>query len=154
MKFSIFVIRVKKLVAILSIITLTACVGSSSFPESSAQVNFNGPEGKTGWSKYEQNAFFRNVSKQEVYDAAKDALGVNGFALLRADINSGIVLGEHGMTLHDWNVVTAIYFVDEPYGVRVRVQSEGSKDLGFSGDVTGGGWTGLVISFMRNRLGR
>jgi hypothetical protein len=34
------------------------------------------------------------------------------------------------------------------------VQAEGSKDIGFSGDVTSGGWTGGMINSMRNRLGR
>jgi hypothetical protein len=63
-------------------------------------------------------------------------------------------MGEHGMTAHDWNIMAAIYFRAEDGGVRVRVQAEGSKDIGFSGDVTSGGWTGGMINSMRNRLGR
>lgn len=139
---------------ILSIMLLTGCVGTWAFQDSARQVNFNGPEGKTGWSKYEQNAFFKGVSQQEVYEAAKASLGASGFALIRADIESGIVMGEHGMTIHDWNIITAVYFRSEPGGFRVRVQAEGSKDIGFSGDVTGSGWTGLVINNMKNRLDR
>jgi hypothetical protein len=141
-------------VSILALGLLSGCVGTSAFQDSARQVNFNGPEGKTGWSKYEQNAFFRNVTEQEVYDAAKDAMGASGFALIRADLSSGIVLGEHGMTIHDWNIMAAVYFKREADGVRIRVQAEGSKDVGFSGDVTGAGWTGSIINTMRNRLGR
>ncbi len=133
---------------------LTGCVGSWAFADSAYEVDFNGPEGKTGWSKYEQNAYFRNVTPREVFDAAKDALGASGFALRRADYASGVVMGEHGMTAHDWNIMAAIYFRAEDGGVRVRVQAEGSKDIGFSGDVTSGGWTGDMINTMRNRLGR
>ena len=146
--------KLNAFILILSIAVLSGCVGTSAFPDSARQVNFNGPEGKTGWSKYEQNVFFKDVSEQDVYDAAKDAMGVSGFALIRADLSSGVVLGEHGMTLHDWNIMAGVYFKREPNGVRVRVQAEGSKDIGFSGDVTGGGWTGSIISTMRNRLGR
>jgi hypothetical protein len=146
--------KLKAFMLILSITLISGCVGTSSFPDSAGQVNFNGPEGKTGWSKYEQNFFFKDVSEQDVYDAAKDAMGVSGFALIRADLNSGVVLGEKGMTLHDWNIMAGVYFKKEPNGVRVRVQAEGSKDIGLSGDVTGGGWTGSIISTMRNRLGR
>ena len=134
--------------------TLTGCVGSWAFPDAASQVDFRGPEGKTGWSKYEQNAFFPGVSRQAVYDAAKDAMGASGFALRRADISAGVVVGEHGMTAHDWNIMAAIYFREEAGGIKVRVQAEGSKDIGFSGDVTSGGWTGAMINTMRNRLGR
>lgn len=133
---------------------LTGCVGSWAFPDTASQVDFSGPEGKTGWSKYEQNAFFPGVSRQSVYDAAKDAMGATGFALRRADLLSGVVIGEHGMTAHDWNIMAAIYFREEAGGIKVRVQAEGSKDIGFSGDVTSGGWTGAMINTMRNRLGR
>jgi len=144
----------KKLLLLSFALALGGCVGSWAFQDSASQVNFNGPEGKTGWSKYEQNAFFQGVSRERVYDAAKDAMGASGFALRRADFSSGVVMGEHGMTPHDWNIMAAIYFREEAGGVRVRVQAEGSKDIGFSGDVTSGGWTGAMINSMRNRLGR
>lgn len=135
-------------------LTFTGCVGSWAFADSAEAVDFNGIEGKTGWSKYEQNALFPNISSNDVYEAAKDALGANGFALRKADYASGVVIGEHGMTAHDWNIMAAIYFRAENGGVRIRVQAEGSKDIGFSGDVTSGGWTGRIINSMRNRLGR
>lgn len=145
-------LRVFLLIILMSV--LSGCVGSWAFSDSASQVDFNGPEGKTGWSKYEQNAFFPGVSRQSVYDAAKDAMGATGFALRRADLSSGVVIGEHGMTAHDWNIMAAIYFREEAGGIKVRVQAEGSKDIGFSGDVTSGGWTGAMINTMRNRLGR
>lgn len=138
--------------SLLALLVLSGCVGLSAFQDSAAEVDFNGPEGKTGWSKYEQNVFFQGVTSQAVYEAAKDAMGAAGFALRRADFSSGIVVGEHGMTLHDWNIMAAVYFRQEVNGVRVRVQAEGSKDIGFSGDVTGGGWTGSLINLMRTRL--
>jgi hypothetical protein len=136
------------------LVALTGCVGTWAFPDTAHQVDFHGPEGKTGWSKYEQSIFFPNVSVEAVYNAAKDAMGASGFALRRANMGAGVVLGEHGMTAHDWNIMAAVYFRQEAGGVRVRVQAEGSKDLGFSGDVTSGGWTGAIINTMRNRLGR
>jgi hypothetical protein len=132
----------------------SGCVGSWAFEDSAELVNFNGPEGKTGWSKYEQNAFFPGVSRQVAYEAAKEALAANGFALRRADLASGVVLGEHGMTLVDWNVMAAIYLRDEAGGVRIRVQAEGSKDIGFTGDDTGRAWAPEIINSMHSRLRR
>ncbi len=63
-------------------------------------------------------------------------------------------MGEHGITLHDWNVIAGIYLKGEDKTVRVLVIAEGSKDFGFSGDVTGDGWTGKIIDGIRQYLRR
>ncbi len=62
--------------------------------------------------------------------------------------------GKHGITLHDWNIVAGIYYKRAGQGIEVLVQVEGSKDTGFSGDVTGDGWTGKILNAMRARLGQ
>jgi hypothetical protein len=144
----------KKLLLLALLATLTGCVGTSSFHDSADRVNFDGPEGRTGWAKHEQNAFFPGVSRQAVYEAAKFALGASGFDLRRADPASGVVLGEHGMTLVDWNIMAAVYFREEAGGVRIRVQAEGSKDIGITGDDTGRAWAPEIINPMRSRLAR
>ena len=40
---------------------------------------------------------------------------------------------------------TVIYFKRTEDVIDVLVQVEGSKDTGFSGDVTGAGWTGMIL---------
>ena len=145
---------IKSVSLLLLSLCLQGCVGSWAFEDSARSVDFNGPEGKTGWSKYEQNAYFPNRTKAEVFEAAKAALNDYSFSVFRSDLNEGIVLGEHGMTAYDWNIMAAIYLRQEAGGVRVRVQAEGSKDIGIFGDATAGNWTGSLINLMRNRLDR
>jgi len=121
-------------------------------PKSANQVNFDSREGKTGWSRYEQVETFRGYSADQIYDAAKIGLGDAGFSLREADATNGMVIGEHGMTLHDWNVIAGVYFRESGDDTKVKVIVEGSKDIGFSGDVTSDGWSGKILKGMRHSL--
>ena len=131
----------------------SGCASTAMLPRSAAHADFGPtPEGKRGWSSYRETARFEGVTVSQVYEAAKAGLASADFALRRADPVNGIVTGAHGMTAHDWNVVAGVYFKEEPGAVAVVVLVEGSKDLGFSGDATGGGWTGRILQGMRARL--
>ncbi len=131
---------------------LTGCATVSMLPKSAAEVDFDSREGKTGWSKYEHVETFKNRTPSQVYDAAKIGLGDAGFSLRVADQARGVVIGEHGMTAHDWNVIAGVYFKPVSQGTKVKVIVEGSKDLGFSGDVTSDGWTGKILKGLRQSL--
>jgi len=149
----VILIRFVGLLFVLAVLlTLTACATVGMLPGSASEVDFDAAEGKTGWSEYRHVEVFRNQSVDTIYDAAKIGLGNAGFSLRRADKSLGMVIGEHGMTAHDWNVVSGVYFVQEGENVRVAVITEGSKDIGFSGDVTSDGWTGKILSGMRKHL--
>jgi len=63
-----------------------------------------------------------------------------------------MVIGEHGMTAHDWNVIGGVYFKERHQDTQVKVIIEGSKDIGFSGDVTSEGWTGKILKGLRDYL--
>ncbi len=130
------------------------CASVGMLPKSASEINFSASEGKTGWSAYRQFEMFRGYSSDQVYDAAKVGLGAAGFSLRKADVNQGFAIGEHGMTAHDWNVIAGVYFRQEREGTRVAVIVEGSKDIGFSGDVTSGGWGGEILKGMRDYLHR
>ena len=122
-------------------------------PSSAAEVDFAAPEGKTGWSEYQHVETFHGYNSDQVYEAAKVGLGEAGFSLRIADKSKGMVVGEHGMTMHDWNVIAGVYFKDQTdNAVVVKVIVEGSKDLGFSGDVTSDGWTGKILGGLRSYL--
>ena len=132
---------------------LASCVSSKLLPQSADEVDFERAiEGKTGWSKYEEFARFEGVGRGEVFDAAKAGLGQAGFSLISARRDLGAVIGEHGMTAHDWNVVAGVYFRERQGGFDVKVVVEGSKDFGFSGDVTGDAWTSRILGGLRNSL--
>lgn len=144
--------RRSTLTIILSTLLLKGCASVSMLPKDASEVSFDAAEGKTGWSKYEQVETFRGHSKESVYDAAKVALGGVGFSLRKADLSKGMLAGEHGMTAHDWNIIAGIYLKEEGVATKVKVIIEGSKDIGFSGDVTGDGWAGKILMGMRQYL--
>lgn len=144
----------KKLGAMVGLLfSLSGCVGIGSVPASAAEAPFSsGFEGKTGWSSYREEARFSGVTIENVYQAAKAGLGSAKFALRRGDLKAGVAIGEHGMTAHDWNVIAGVYFRQNGEHVEVLVLAEGSKDFGFSGDATSGGWTGMILNGMREYL--
>ena len=142
----------KKLSFIACCFLLQACATVGMMPKSASDVNFDGVEGKTGWSQYKHIETFHNYSTDQVYEAAKVGLGNAGFSLRKADKSKGYVIGEHGMTAHDWNVITGVYFVEINGSTKVAIIAEGSKDIGFSGDVTSDGWTGKILKGMREYL--
>lgn len=137
---------------VLATAIFTGCASISMLPQDASAVDFGGAEGKTGWSQYEQVEQFDGYSPAQVYAAAKIGLGNAGFSLRRADTAKGMVIGEHGMTAHDWNVIAGVYFREADDGTLVKVIVEGSKDIGFSGDVTSDGWSGKIIKGMHEYL--
>lgn len=134
------------------ILTLTGCASVGMLPQDSSRVNFDGREGKTGWSKYEQVEKFHGYNQSQIYEAAKVGLGCAGFSLRKADKSKGFVIGEHGMTAHDWNVIAGVYFKESNGATNVKIITEGSKDVGLSGDVTSDGWAGKILKEMRSYL--
>jgi hypothetical protein len=121
-------------------------------PSDVSEVDFDGEEGKTGWSQYHHVETFRGYNADQVYGAAKVGLGNAGFSLRKANKTEGYVIGEHGMTLHDWNVIAGVYFKEFDEDTKIKVIVEGSKDIGFSGDVTSDGWSGKILKGIRQYL--
>jgi hypothetical protein len=142
----------KYLLIALAAILVQGCATIGMLPQDVAEVDFDTPEGKTGWSQYEHVENFHGYNVDQIYDAAKVGLGDAGFSLRKADKSKGFVIGEHGITLHDWNVLAGVYFRELNDTMKVKVIVEGSKDTGFSGDVTSDGWTGKILKGMREYL--
>jgi hypothetical protein len=143
---------VQKIILVIAVMLLQACATVNMVPHDVAEVDFDAPEGKTGWSQYEHVETFHGYNVDQIYEAAKVGLGDAGFSLRKADKSNGYVIGEHGITLHDWNVIAGVYFKEFDGNTRVKVIAEGSKDTGFSGDVTADGWTGKILKGMRQYL--
>jgi hypothetical protein len=134
------------------IILLQGCATVGMVPHDVAQVDFDSAEGKTGWSQYQHIETFHGYSVEQVYDSVKVGLGNAGFSLIKADKSKGFVIGEHGMTAHDWNVIAGVYFKEFGKSTKVKVIIEGSKDIGCSGDVTSDGWSGKILKGLRQHL--
>jgi len=139
--------------SLLFISLLGGCASTSMLPQTANDVIFEGgKEGKVGWSSYREEAIFKNADKEQVIQAAKSGLGGAGFALEYVNNAEGVVFGEHGMTLHDWNIIAGVYIKEKENDTLIVILVEGSKDIGFSGDVTGGAWTGKILKGMRDYL--
>lgn len=141
------------LCTLLAYFVLTACASVNSLPQTANEVDFDeGVEGKTGWSEYQGLLQTAAVRDEVAYEAAKAGLRAAGFTVNRADISNRLVLGKHGMTAYDWNVVAGIYYRIDDDQTRFKMIVEGSKDLGFSGDATGTDWVGRIQGGIRNYI--
>lgn len=131
----------------------SGCVSINSMPQSAIEVSFDSSdEGRTGWSRYEETTFFRGANRRTVYLAAKAGLADAGFTIKRANFEKGMAIGEHGMTAYDWNVVAGVYIQEATDGMNAKVLIEGSKDVGFWGDMTASSWAQDILKGMRRYI--
>lgn len=132
---------------------IAGCASLNSVPQNAKDVDFhNKEEGRTGWSEYKDSVFFKNVDKQTAYLAAKSGLADAGFTIKKATYDKLTVIGEHGITLYDWNVIAGAYIKETPNGSYIKVIVEGSKDVGFWGDMTASSWTQDILKGARNYI--
>lgn len=140
-------------VALVSLNAMQGCVSINSLPQSADEVNFQPDvEGRTGWSQYEEVVRFNGVGLRTAYLAAKSGLADANFTIKRANYDKRVVIGEHGLTAYDWNVVGAVYLREDRGGVDVKVLVEGSKDVGFWGDMTADSWPQKILKGMREYI--
>lgn len=136
-----------------SVISTGGCVSINSMPQSASEVSFDSSEeGRTGWSRYEETMLFRGADARTVYLAAKAGLGDAGFTIKRASFDNRMAIGEHGMTAYDWNIVAGVYIQEIAEGTNAKVLVEGSKDVGFLGDMTASSWTQRILKGMRQYI--
>ena len=88
----------------------TGCVSINSLPSSVHEADIdNTVGGKTGWSRYEASDFFPGVDKRTALGAARRGLNGAGFTVKKDNPKDGYIIGEHGITMYDWNVVSGVY---------------------------------------------
>ena len=139
--------------ALVTCLSLSGCVAVSSMPQSADVVEFSPSlEGRTGFSKYEETFFLRGVDRRTAYLAAKEGLAEAGFTIKKASFPAGMAVGEHGMTAYDWNIVAGVYIREQKSGTNVKILVEGSKDVGFWGDMTAESWPQKIFKGMKNYI--
>lgn len=138
---------------ILAIFLLPGCASINSLPQSAREVDFNRTEeGKTGWAEWQDTMRVNGVDRRTAYQAAKSGLADAGFTLKKASFDEGFAIGEHGMTSYDWNVVAGIYIREDKSGYLFKVIVEGSKDVGFWGDMTQTSWVEKIFKGIREYI--
>jgi S1-C subfamily serine protease len=133
---------------------LSSCATLSMLPKSASEVNFSKKiQGKTGWSKYEGIKFFKGIDEKTCHLAAKAGLTYANFQIKKESFEKRLVLGEHGTTAYDWNIIAGAYIKPENNGCLAKLIVEGSKDLGGLGqDRTARNWTQDIFLGMREYL--
>lgn len=117
-------------------VLLSSCASVDSLPQSSSEAGWGEGVGDLGWAAYADEFNVDYLSAERAYEIAKISLAENGFALKRGSQKDGMVIGEMGVTMQDWNTLAAFYYRPAPNNTKtqVRIVIEGSKDLGFTGD--------------------
>jgi hypothetical protein len=129
------------------------CASIGSVPASIEAAKIDDPvNGKVGWSRYQGADLFSQINKKTALDAARAGLNHSAFVIKRDDPEAGYVIGEHGMTMYDWNVICGVYIKETPAGCKVKVIAQGSYDYGFAGDATGSDWVQDILRYMRQYL--
>jgi S1-C subfamily serine protease len=140
----------RTIVLLVCILTLTGCASLNSLPSSVHEANMdNTVGGKVGWSRYQASDFFSGVDKDTTLRAARHSLNAVGFIVKKDDPQGGYVMGEHGLTMYDWNVVCGVYIMESNDGCKAKVIAQGSRDIGFAGDATASDWPLDVLRAMR-----
>lgn len=143
----------KEVIISIFAIILTGCASINSLPQSAEEVTFElSDEGRTGWSEYQDTMYIKNADKQTAYLAAKAGLADAGFTIKKSSFDNLVVIGEHGMTAYDWNIVAGVYIKETQNGCWVKTIVEGSKDVGFWGDMTASSWNQDIFKGIREYI--
>jgi hypothetical protein len=143
-----------RLILILVALALAGCASVSEVPTSAADVDFDGEQGHTGWAKYERTFLLKSISVGQVLPAAEKALAASNFDVRKSDAMGAVVIGEHGATPVDYNIIAALYFRQTGKDVRVRIHVQASRDIGFLGDATDRNWTSDLETSLKLILNR
>jgi len=141
------------IITLFAIALLTGCASINSLPQSAEEANFERDlEGRTGWAEWQDTMYVKKIDKRTAYMAAKSGLSDAGFTIKRASFDKGFAIGEHGMTAYDWNIVAGVYIKPDPNGTMFKTIVEGSKDIGFWGDMTQKSWSQEILKGVREYI--
>jgi len=134
------------LVRVACLLVASASTGCLSYvedlPVAAADIDFDGSQGHTGWARYERTSLLRNVRLVDALRVGERALVAHDFALRKSDVAGAVVVGEHGETSWDRNVIAGIYFRQVGADVLVRIHVQASRGVGFFGHQADVDWTG------------
>ncbi len=133
---------------------LVGCAGMNDLPANAAEANFDGEQGHTGWARYERTTLLKDTRLDAALAAGERALTFSKFEIRKVDPAGAVVVGEHGATPYDYNIMAAIYFRQEGRDVRARLHVQASRDIGFLGDATERNWTKELETSLKTILDR
>ena len=133
----------------------TGCISYvEDVPANAFEVDFGGSQGHTGWARYERTTLLRDIRLADALRGGERALVAHDFALRKSDLAAAVVVGEHGETSWDRNLIAAIYFRQEGADVRVRIHVQASRGVGFFGHQADPDWTAYLEAALKGILQR
>ncbi len=133
---------------------LAGCASVSEFATSAAEVDFDGEQGHTGWAKHERAFLLRNTKLSDALPAAAKALRASQFVVVSSDPQGAVVMGEHGETTNEHNLVAALYFRPAGEDLRVRIKVQAARGLGFLFHQVEPNWDWELETSLRGILNR
>jgi hypothetical protein len=131
---------------------LGGCASTSTLPQTNTFMALGDDQGNLELGCYKENVVFENANKMQVMDAIKAGLKKEGFKPTLTDDAEGVVFGEHGMTLHNLNIIAGLYIQEIGRDTRVVIVVRSSKKIGFSKESTDAMWSGRILQSMRDYL--
>ena len=109
------------------VLLLAGCATTNLLPAKPSDVD-GYKESKWPRQKHIACAILPQEGLDHALELATAALEANDFKIVRRGIFDGVVIGEHGITWVDWNVMTGIYLRSYQQGVEVNVVAVGDAD--------------------------
>ena len=106
---------------------LPSCATTTLLPAKPSEVE-GYKESKWPRQKHIACAILPQEGLDNTLELAAAALEVNDFKIVRRGIFDGVVIGEHGITWVDWNVMAGVYLTPYQQGVEINVVAVGDAD--------------------------
>jgi len=128
---------------------LFACTSISDLPRNARDVRFiDHVSGTPSLREFDYCANYFSVDKKTILEAIKFSLIKIKFEIREANILTGVVRGEHGISARDWNIVAGVYFKELPKGVAVKIIVRTAVSTSLYQDENGSAkdWTNKIIA--------
>jgi hypothetical protein len=131
---------------------LGGCASTSMLPQTNTFMALDDDQGNLEMGCYKETVVFNNANKAQVIEAIKAGFKKEGFKPTLVNDAEGIVFGEHGMTLHNLNIIAGLYIEEIGRDARVVIVVRSSKKISFSKESTDAAWSGRILQGMRDYL--
>ena len=109
------------------VLLLAGCATTNLLPAKPSDVE-GYKESKWPRQKHIACAILPQEGLDHALELATAALEANDFKIVRRGIFDGVVIGEHGITWVDWNVMAGVYLMPYQQGIEVNVVAVGDAD--------------------------
>jgi len=130
-------------------VALFSCTSISDLPRNASDVHFSDHvSGTPSLREFDYCANYFSVDKETMLEAIKFSLIKIKFKVREANILTGVVRGEHGISARDWNIVAGVYFKELPKGVAVKIIVRTAVSTSLYQDENGSAkdWTNKIIA--------